>query len=190
MPYKDPNAQLEYSNKYRRDRYRDDPEYREKVLGRSRKYQEENPDKVRNRSRTYHEENREKERNAQALRRANNLEKSREYDREWARTNRAANPEKEHAFKIKQKYGLTSNQYDSILRAQSGTCAICLKPCLTGRRLAVDHDHSCCPGETSCGKCIRGLLSASCNFFVGRLEKDPARLQATLAYLERHKGEE
>ena len=29
--------------------------------------------------------------------------------------------------------------------------------------LEVDHDHSCCEGGNSCGKCIRGVLCRGCN---------------------------
>jgi hypothetical protein len=65
-----------------------------------------------------------------------------------------------------------------MLAAQGGLCAICqraetkLQP-QTGlpHRLAVDHDHTCCPGQlTSCGRCVRGLLCASCNLSLGALE--------------------
>src|SRR5579859_1956133 len=44
--------------------------------------------------------------------------------------------------------GLTRAAYDMLLEAQGGVCAICLQPDpRTGHRLAVDHDHTCCPGE-------------------------------------------
>ena len=63
---------------------------------------------------------------------------------------------------LRAKYGLDSREYDRLLSSQDGVCFICKK--LPGRKqLAVDHDHSCCPGEYTCGKCIRGLLCPTCN---------------------------
>lgn len=34
----------------------------------------------------------------------------------------------------------------------------------------VDHDHECCPGDASCGECIRGALCSRCNVFLGLIE--------------------
>lgn len=60
--------------------------------------------------------------------------------------------------------------YDETLAKQDGHCALCPKVPL-GMRHYVDHDHDCCKGRKSCGKCVRGLLCARCNMFVGFLEE-------------------
>lgn len=72
---------------------------------------------------------------------------------------------------LRRKYGLTGDEYDRLLAAQGGLCAICRQPeRLMGRgrvrRLAVDHDHRT-------GR-VRGLLCASCNTILGHLRDDPA----------------
>lgn len=47
---------------------------------------------------------------------------------------------------LKKQYGLTIEDYNKILEDQGGVCRICKKPPKPNRRLAVDHDHACCPG--------------------------------------------
>jgi Recombination endonuclease VII. len=51
--------------------------------------------------------------------------------------------------------------------------------------LCVDHDHSCCPGSTSCGKCVRGFLCTHCNKGIGHFSDEPARVRAAADYLDR-----
>ncbi len=89
------------------------------------------------------------------------------------------------------KYKITIEQYEEILAKQNGVCRLCHQEETrvdnrygAQARLAVDHDHSCCPGETSCGNCVRGLLCHSCNTGIGKLGDDPARLRAAADYLE------
>lgn len=86
-----------------------------------------------------------------------------------------------------RKYKLTRRQYDNMLARQAGVCAICLLPermIHNGqpRALAVDHDHECCPGQVSCGYCVRALLCARCN--IGIFGDDLALLRAKVDYLE------
>jgi hypothetical protein len=50
-------------------------------------------------------------------------------------------------------------------------------------RACVDHDHACCPGAKSCGKCVRSLLCASCNKGIAMFADEPQRLDAAAAYL-------
>lgn len=83
-------------------------------------------------------------------------------------------------------YGLTWQAYQALLASQGNACAICRRACASGRMLAVDHDHSCCPDpRMSCGRCIRGLLCGACNQGIGKFEDEPERLRAAAAYLAR-----
>lgn len=88
------------------------------------------------------------------------------------------------AIKRRHYYGITPEQYEARLNAQSGACAIC-GVLQTESRLpfAVDHDHACCPGRWSCGSCIRGLICDRCNRGIGLLGESPERLAAAAAYL-------
>jgi hypothetical protein len=78
-------------------------------------------------------------------------------DRAATTRHRAAHP----GYDTQWRYGVS---YDDMLTAQDGHCAICpTTPEQNGKALAVDHDHECCPGRRSCGKCVRGLLCDRCN---------------------------
>jgi hypothetical protein len=80
-------------------------------------------------------------------------------------------------------YGITAEQYEEKLKEQGGACAICGIPPTT-KRLAVDHDHACCPGVKSCGGCVRKLLCENCNHLLGKAEDNAARLRAAADYLD------
>lgn len=59
-------------------------------------------------------------------------------------------------------YGITLEEYDTILDYQDGRCAICGKQPKTGQVLHIDHEH---------GGHNRGLLCSYCNTrLVGRLK--------------------
>ena len=106
----------------------------------------------------------------------------REYCRNWYSANRG----RQRASDLKYKYGMTTDEYAAKLREQGGGCAVCGKtPEENGKDLAVDHDHSCCPGERSCGKCVRGLLCDTCNRGVGHFKDSTELLLAAVAYLRR-----
>lgn len=98
-----------------------------------------------------------------------------------------------HDSHVQRTYQLDPQVYAALLEWQRGRCFICGRV-PRSRRLAVDHDHSCCPGSVSCGRCVRGLLCADdergCNHAVlGNLEAS-ARTTALdaarrlVAYLE------
>jgi Recombination endonuclease VII len=105
---------------------------------------------------------------------------------------RNAHPEQkaQHARRslLKTQYNITEAAYDALFRRQNGVCAICGKPETriqrgTVMQLSVDHDHACCPGKRSCGKCVRGLLCNACNHGISKLRDDPVLLAAAIIYL-------
>ena len=73
---------------------------------------------------------------------------------------------------------MTVEQYDEMLAAQDGGCAICSRPPTPGISLHVDHDH-----ETGA---IRRLLCFLCNNLLGDAGDDPALLEKAAAYLHAH----
>lgn len=129
----------------------------------AKKWRDANRGKIRSYARKYRAENREKM-----------LERARAYA--------AANPMKVRAHALRTRYGITSAQYEQMLMAQGGLCAICQQPevrRMRGKvtRLAVDHDHQS-------GR-VRGLLCALCNATLHKLERHgPVWVSAALKYLE------
>ena len=73
-----------------------------------------------------------------------------------------------------KRYGLTLEDYISLLNSQGNKCAICGGS--DSRALNVDHDHQT-------GR-IRGLLCTKCNTALGLLDEDTCCLRAALKYLE------
>ncbi len=91
-------------------------------------------------------------------------------------------------------YNITLADYWVMFEKQNGVCATCHQPETSvdpryGKvlRLAVDHDHTCCPGSKSCGECVRGLLCSSCNRTLGLMRDDAATLGRMADYIIGHK---
>jgi hypothetical protein len=82
---------------------------------------------------------------------------------------------------LRRTFGITPEQYDRMLVAQGGGCAICRKPPRDDIALHVDHDH-----ETGA---IRKLLCFDCNAGLGKLGDDVELLRAAITYLLEHDPE-
>lgn len=81
--------------------------------------------------------------------------------------------------RLKKDFGITLKDYNILLEEQNNVCKICTKPCRTGLRLSVDHDHKT-------GK-VRGLLCKSCNVAIGHFKDDPENLYRAISYLNENK---
>lgn len=103
---------------------------------------------------------------------------------ESKRLSRSLNPENGIKARLKYYYQLTLEDYEILLDRQEGRCAVCRKPPSCGKRLVVDHDHSCCPTDVTCGKCIRGLLCHDCNRGLGSFKDSLLHLSEAINYLK------
>lgn len=83
----------------------------------------------------------------------------------------------ECAKALADKYGLTLEAYNAMLKGQNGICAIC-EGDNHGRTFSVDHDHKI--GN------VRALLCHQCNQGLGQFQDDPQLLQAAAVYLNCH----
>lgn len=87
-----------------------------------------------------------------------------------------------------QQYNLTREDFEKLLSSQGNRCACCGEASPGLRDWNVDHDHNCCPGKESCGKCIRGLLCSHCNPMLGFAKDNISRLQSAINYLRVWQG--
>lgn len=78
-------------------------------------------------------------------------------------------------------YGVSQQKFDAMLDSQGGRCAVC-KEVLDCPH--IDHDHQCCPGLKSCGKCVRGLLCDNCNRGLGAFHDRPEVLVSAAEYIK------
>jgi hypothetical protein len=84
--------------------------------------------------------------------------------------------EKHTQYVVLREHRISPRQWDAMLIAQSGRCAICNLP--FGPRPMephVDHDHAT--------DRIRGLLCKPCNHGIGFLRESRANFEAAIAYL-------
>ena len=89
---------------------------------------------------------------------------------------RKNNPRGHRKWGLQYFYGITLEQWDEMVVAQSGRCAICNR--MTD--LVVDHCHN-----TSR---VRELLCGTCNSGLGHFKDDPALMRAAADYIERHRA--
>lgn len=105
-------------------------------------------------------------------------ESRRKATREWKLRNPELYIQRSRDKEYRRKYGISLEQYDELLKAQQGVCAICATSCDTGMNLAVDHCH-----DTNK---IRGLLCKNCNTAIGLLKEDLETMTKALEYVKFH----
>ena len=78
-----------------------------------------------------------------------------------------------------RRHNITKEEYDSLLLKNDKKCWICSMY----EAVHIDHDHKCCAGSHSCGKCIRGVLCSNCNTAIGLMGESIERFKKAIKYL-------
>lgn len=148
-------------------------EKRERVRESTRRWRARNPEKAKEVNLRYKRANREKLATAARAYHHAHPEQARESSRRWREAN-------------VNRHGMSRVEWLEIIDRQGGCCYLCSEPLdlVTPRKVHVDHDHRCCPGNRSCRYCRRGVACHACNSAIGILRDDPARLRRIADNLE------
>lgn len=106
---------------------------------------------------------------------------TKDYNQQWKAKNRDRVAVHQRRTTLKCDYGMTLEEYDSMVLKQQGRCQTCGKVPVGDKargRLHVDHCHKT-------GK-IRGLLCFRCNLAIGHMQDDPALAVSIAEYLKEH----
>lgn len=178
MPHKDPEVAKAYFKNYhavnsvavkaaQKKCYDAKPEY---YKAKARAYHHANRDSILPKARAYWKKNRDVLVPKLRAHRAKNIDAYRKRERAQYWTPHGLNS------KLLRTFGITVEQYEAMLAAQNGVCAICFSKHKT-MRLSVDHCHKT-------GK-VRGLLCGKCNSGIGMLSDSIDLLASAQRYLER-----
>jgi len=85
---------------------------------------------------------------------------------------------------LKRTFGLSVEEFERRRMVQDNKCRICKEVFVVTP--SVDHDHTCCSSQRSCGKCIRGLLCKRCNAALGGFHDQIDLLETAIVYLKEH----
>lgn len=137
-----------------------------------KKWRDENRDKIREQSRLSYERRKIKYKSLEYLEKYRKVPK---------------NKVEKRSNMLKNRYGITLEDYNLMLTSQNNVCAVCKKEEVaidkrTGntRNLAVDHCHST-------GR-IRGLLCTCCNTAIGSTKENVEILNNIISYLGKTNG--
>lgn len=135
------------------------------ILAKSRQYSKDNPEKIA-----------ERQRKSYAKMMADPTRKAK-HDAVFKAAEERRGVDYWRSHHLMKKYGLTLEDYSTMLANQNGVCAICKcerpKGCrMKGSNLFVDHDHKT-------GR-VRGLLCAPCNTHISTLDEYKDEVEAYL----------
>lgn len=97
-----------------------------------------------------------------------------EHVREYRRKHNATRTREIRAGHLRRTFGMSLDEYDQMLDAQGGGCAICGARPAEGQSLHVDH----------LSDAVRGILCIRCNNALGLLRESPGLVARAQDYLD------
>lgn len=94
---------------------------------------------------------------------------------QWKKDNRELMKVKRREYKLRDKYGLTVEQFEEMVKAQKGVCYICKTK---GQKPTLNVDHCHKTGE------VRKLLCDKCNMTLGLVNDSVELLHQFIHYLK------
>jgi len=79
-----------------------------------------------------------------------------------------------------RRHRLPEQTFKEMVDRYNGKCYACN----INEATNIDHDHECCPGNRSCGKCVRGILCNQCNTALGLVKDSKKTLNNLIEYLK------
>jgi hypothetical protein len=147
-------------------------ERRRRKNERNERWRDKNREKIKQQARDRYAKNRDKIRELAREHRKKNKKQENEYQRAWRDKNRGRLKEQHR----QRKYGLSQEEFYSMLAGQGGVCAICGSSEWGPVGPAIDHDH-----ETNM---VRGILCHHCNILLGCSRDNKKILLSAIDYLE------
>ena len=99
------------------------------------------------------------------------------------KTSESQSPQRKRELHLRRKYDISLEEYDQMVKLQSGKCALCPATTPGGKHnnenWFVDHDHVT-------GK-VRELLCFDCNIVLGIIKDSPEHLGRMITYILKHK---
>jgi hypothetical protein len=135
------------------------PNYRQKHAMYQRGWNKRNPEKAREHKRRY---------------------RTRHPEKVWQFANAEGRKQARAKWRLRNRYGLSLEDYASLLLAQDNRCVICDSSFSTETPY-VDHNHIT-------GK-VRGILCATCNMGLGSYKDSVILLEKAISYLRRFSSE-
>jgi Recombination endonuclease VII len=175
MPHKDEKAARAYRAEYRR-------KHRAEYNAWKAQWRLEHPEQVAEAQRRHREKHRddlaamERDRAADPARKAY----LKAYHQEWTKKRDLADPFFRRRKMLRDRYGLTLEEFDRMVAEQRGRCAICKTSEPNERNWNVDHCHA--------SKQVRGLLCRDCNLGLGHFKDNSKSLARAIDYLKKHKA--